>query len=87
MTAKKAIFILFALTLVYCILQMRPTGAPAYTEMDEYFILNSQKETAANNVVSSIVFDYRGLDTLGEATVLFTAVTAIILLLRDDENE
>jgi multisubunit Na+/H+ antiporter MnhB subunit len=33
-------------------------------------------------VVASVVFDYRGFDTLGEATILFTAVTGVLLLLR-----
>jgi len=28
------------------------------------------------------VFDYRGFDTLGEATVLFTAVAGVVLVLR-----
>ncbi len=38
------------------------------------------EETGANNVVTSVVFDYRGYDTLGEATVLFTAIAGIMLL-------
>jgi len=50
--------------------------------MDDYFIENAQSETGANNVVTSIVFDYRGFDTLGEATVLFTAVVGIVALFR-----
>jgi len=50
--------------------------------MDDYFIENAQNETGANNVVTSVVFDYRGYDTLGEATVLFTAVTGVGLALR-----
>jgi len=49
--------------------------------MDDYFLRNGQRETGANNIVSSVVFDYRGLDTLGEATVLFIVVTAISMLL------
>lgn len=38
------------------------------------------KEAGANNVVTSVVFDYRGYDTLGEATVLFTAIAGVMLL-------
>ncbi len=60
---------------------LHPFGAPINAEMDDYFIANAQLESAANNVVTSIVFDYRGIDTLGEATVLFTAVTGVYLLL------
>jgi multisubunit Na+/H+ antiporter MnhB subunit len=51
-------------------------------EMDQYIINNCQNETGADNGVTSVVFDYRGFDTLGEATVLFTAVAGVILLFR-----
>ena len=40
------------------------------------------KNARAVNDVTSIVFDYRGFDTLGEASVLFTAVLGVGLVLR-----
>lgn len=53
------------------------------TYMDEYFMDHSQdKETSTNNAVTAIVFDWRGFDTLGEATVLFSAVCGVLLALR-----
>ncbi|MGC9529347.1 MAG: hydrogen gas-evolving membrane-bound hydrogenase subunit E [Candidatus Bipolaricaulaceae bacterium] len=61
---------------------MRPFGVPAASEMDDYFIASAQLEAATNNVVTSVVFDYRGFDTLGEATVLFCAVVGVALMLR-----
>ena len=61
---------------------IHPFGYPSQTAMDDYIIDNAQNETASNNVVAAVVFDYRGLDTLGEATILFTAVTGVVLLLR-----
>lgn len=57
-------------------------GQPAASDMDEYFIANGQSQTAANNIVTSIVFDYRGFDTLGESVVLFTAVVGVGILFR-----
>ena len=59
-----------------------PFGAPAVSDMDDYFIHNGQAQTGANNIVTSIVFDYRGFDTLGEATVLFTAVLGVGMMFR-----
>ena len=59
-----------------------PFGKPAVTDMDDYFIRSSQTQTGANNVVTSIVFDFRGFDTLGEATVLFTAVLGVGMMFR-----
>ncbi len=57
-------------------------GDPPHTEMDDYFIKNGQEQTGANNIVTSVVFDYRGFDTLGEASVLFTAVLGVGITLR-----
>lgn len=51
-------------------------------EMDQYIINNTQAETGADNGVTAVVFDYRGFDTLGEATVLFTAVAGVIIIFR-----
>ncbi len=39
--------------------------------------------TGSTNIVNSIVWDFRGFDTLGEETVFFTAVIAIALGARD----
>jgi multisubunit Na+/H+ antiporter MnhB subunit len=52
------------------------------TSMDDHIIDNTQTETGADNSVTAVVFDYRGFDTLGEATVLFTAVAGVIVLFR-----
>ncbi len=58
-------------------------GSVERTAMDDFFLSNSTSdETATNNVVSAVVFDYRGFDTLGEATVLFAAVTGVMMALR-----
>ena len=68
-------------------------GEPDNTTMDDYFIMNGQEQAATNNIVTTIVFDYRGFDTLGESTVLFTAVVGVALMYRKmvrgdaDENE
>lgn len=83
-------YIALVIVLAYLLLgavQMRSFGSPDYNDMDQYIIENGQKETAANNIVTSVVFDYRAFDTLGEATVLFTAVTGIIAILREHFKE
>ncbi len=68
--------------LVWGVLLIHPFGDPSPSDMDDYMIRHAQNETGNNNVVASVVFDYRGFDTLGEATILFTAVTGVLLLLR-----
>jgi multicomponent Na+:H+ antiporter subunit B len=49
--------------------------APRYLE-------RSIEETGSPNVVTSVLADYRGYDTLGETTVIFTAGIGVMLLLR-----
>jgi multisubunit Na+/H+ antiporter MnhB subunit len=75
-------FVIVAIFLVYGALLMHPFGLPGEAKMDDNIINNAQEETGANNAVTSVVFDYRGFDTLGEATVLFTAVAGVILIFR-----
>ena len=38
------------------------------------------------NVVTAVVFDYRGFDTMGEEFILFASVVGVVLLLRDDRQ-
>lgn len=40
-----------------------------------------------SNIVAGVVFDYRGLDTLGEEFMLFAAVMGVALLLREARDE
>jgi len=39
-------------------------------------------KTGAANIVASVILDYRAFDTLGEATVLFTAVIGVLAVVR-----
>ena len=46
------------------------------------YLRKSLEETDTPNVVTAVLADYRGFDTLGEATVIFTAGVACWMLLR-----
>jgi multisubunit Na+/H+ antiporter MnhB subunit len=81
-----ATLIILAVALFYSAF-MIPFGSPFAYDMDEYFITHGQEQTATNNIVTSIVFDYRGFDTLGEASVLITAVIGVGVLLRLRKKE
>ncbi len=41
-----------------------------------------KSSTGATNLVTSVVLDFRAYDTLGEATVLFTAVIGVLAVVR-----
>jgi len=75
-------FAIVAVFFVFSAFLMHPFGSPEQTTMDDTIIIRAQEETGANNAVTSVVFDYRGFDTLGEATILFTAVAGVLVLFR-----
>jgi len=46
-------------------------------DVAKYYLENGMRETGSSNIVSAIVWDLRGFDTMGEETVLFTAAAGI----------
>ncbi len=71
--------------LIYGSLDMPKWGdphSPAATHVSPYYLHHSIEDTATPNVVTSVLADYRGYDTLGETTVVFTAGMACLLLLK-----
>ncbi len=47
------------------------------TKVGRYYIDKGIDQTGAVNIVTSVVLNYRGFDTLGEVTVLFIAATGL----------
>ncbi len=62
--------------------RIHPFGDPGNAGMDDYYLSHALKDRSSENVVTSIVFDYRGFDTLGESAVLFTALCSVVMLFR-----
>lgn len=56
-----------------------PTGSQ---NAAAYYIRKSYEDTHTPNMVTAILADYRGYDTLGEETVIMTAGLICFLLLR-----
>ncbi|MCH2181551.1 MAG: DUF4040 domain-containing protein [Mariniblastus sp.] len=74
-------------TLVYGTLDMPHVGdptSPVHTRMEPSFIEKSDHDMHGElpNVVTAVLASYRGYDTLGETTVIFTAGIAVLLILR-----
>ncbi len=57
-------------------------GAPAHQHVADRYIAEGHHETASENFVTAVLANYRGYDTLGETTVIFTAGLGVLLLLR-----
>ncbi len=56
--------------------------SPASVHVSPRYIEKTIEETAIPNIVTALLADYRGYDTLFEETVIFTAGVAAIMLLR-----
>jgi multicomponent Na+:H+ antiporter subunit B len=71
--------------LIYGTLDIPPFGDPAnpiHHHVADYYLEESYEEMGGiPNVVTSVLASYRGYDTMGETTVIFTAVVGVLLLL------
>jgi len=45
-----------------------------------YYNENGLEATGSSNIVSAIVWDFRGFDTMGEETVLFAAAAGVLAI-------
>ena len=62
--------------------QWGDANSPANTHLSSYYIENSIDQTHVPNVVTSVLADYRGFDTMFETCVVFVAFIGIFSLLR-----
>lgn len=59
----------------------RVDSAPTRVHIVPRYVEQSYPETHTPNIVTSVLADYRGYDTLGETVVILTAGLAVILIL------
>jgi multicomponent Na+:H+ antiporter subunit B len=55
---------------------------PASLHVSPRYIEKSIDETGVPNLVTAVLADYRGYDTMFETAVIFTAGIAVLMLLR-----
>jgi len=70
--------------LVWAVSDMPPfadPGAPAHSHVAPRYLEASGEEIGIPNVVTSVLASYRGYDTLGEVTVIFTAGVGVLCLI------
>lgn len=79
------VVLLSGLVLLYTEKDLPPWGdpnSPASLHVSPKYLRDSLQETAVPNVVTSVLADYRGYDTMFETTVIFCAGLACFVLLR-----
>ena len=62
-------------------------SAPAQQHVAPRYIAEAEFRTGVPNVVTAVLASYRGYDTLGEVTVIFTAGIGVLLLLTGPRRE
>lgn len=76
--------IFFGLFLIFAFFAVReiPQFGEPLMRVSQRYLEAGPDETGAMNIVTSVLLDYRGYDTLGEVTVLFTSVVGAFVILR-----
>lgn len=86
------IMVLFLVLMVYAtsgLPERADPQAPANLHVSPTYIEDTMEDTHTPNIVTSVLADYRGYDTLGETIVIFTAGIACVLILmkrKPDDN-
>lgn len=76
------IFLGVFLFMGYTCLKQLPSFGEPIMRISEFYLAEGKNLTKAANLVTSVILNFRAYDTLGEATVLFTAVIGVMVVMR-----
>ena len=62
-------------------------NSPANSHVSPRYIEKTFEETEVPNIVTAVLADYRGFDTMGETSVVFAAGIAVMLILRQPRKK
>jgi Multisubunit Na+/H+ antiporter, MnhB subunit len=80
---KQIISIVALLTLGFVLWTLVPIAMPSgLGPVTRHYVADGLVDNGGSNLVTSIVVNYRGFDTLGEVTVLFLSVSGAAFVLR-----
>jgi len=82
-----ALLLVVGLGSIFATLLMGYTPDQALNLTANYYAANTARDIGSANIVTAIVVTYRGLDTLGEVTVLFLSATVVGLVLTLGEKK
>lgn len=60
---------------------------PANGQVSDYYIENAVSETASPNLVTAVLADYRGFDTMFETCVLFLSGMVVCMTLAEEKQD
>lgn len=65
---------------------MNSANTPDKTHVVPRYIEKGEEEAGARNIITGIILNYRGYDTMGETTVIFSALAAVIAILDREKR-
>ena len=77
--------VIVAAALIWGTISLPPFGimdAPVHLHTTPTYLAAARDHMMPPNVVTAVLADYRGYDTLGETTVIFTAGIGVLMLLK-----
>jgi len=79
-----ALLVITSIPLLIGVTALPPHGsadAPMHTHVSARYLERGEEEAGAANIVTGVILNYRGLDTAGEVTVIFTALAGALAVL------
>jgi multicomponent Na+:H+ antiporter subunit B len=79
-----ALLIITAIPLLFAVAELPEHGNPGtavQTHISARYLKKGAEEAGTENIVTAVILNYRGLDTNGEVTVIFTALAAVMAVL------
>ncbi|MCK4808641.1 MAG: hydrogenase [Candidatus Aenigmarchaeota archaeon] len=74
---------IFSVMLIYGAGGIHTSGDISGSAVAQQYLHNGSELTGSTNIVNSIVWDFRGFDTLGEEIVFFTGAIGVALVARN----
>ncbi len=74
------------LMLVSSMPRMGDPGSPTNRRVVDRYLEKAEEETGTENVITGVILNYRGYDTMGEVTVIFTGLAAVLAVLGREKR-
>jgi multicomponent Na+:H+ antiporter subunit A len=84
LVAASVALVVAAFVFVFSLLSTASRSSPPVSDA---YLERAQPEAGGRNVVNVVLVDFRGLDTLGEITVLAVAAVGVVMLVRGRRHE
>lgn len=83
-TGALAVLLLYVVTLLP---PMGDPGSPTNLNIVPRYLEYGEQEAGTRNIVTGVLLNYRGYDTMGEVTIIFSASVAVLAVLSKEKKK